>query len=432
MTPNRTAKIGRSYSVKKPEGNYTVIIDQIVDEVVNRTRQDIQTWRTALDAADDPDHPQWHLLQDLYEYLSTDAHLRSQIGIRKGAVLGKRFFVRDSSTGKENKDKTKLLQKKWFFNLVSDLMDSKFRGYTLLQLPDKNRVLKPNPLVSAYDLLPRKQFIPQWNLVLTQAGGTTAYDITDPAFNNTIICIKDQDKFGLMNYVVPDLIWKKNARQGWAILSERFGIPLVKIQTDKRDPKEIDKLELMAKKMGQAARAILPTGSQMEVINIAGKGDPHKIYLEQSKHSNDEISKAILGGTMISDNGSSRSQGEVHERVLDDKVTAMDLIDMEFTITDQLFPILRSFGLPFGEGDEFVYDRSQTLTLDAHWKIVKDVLNHYEVDEQWLAETFNLNLKGKKVATAPTVPPADPEEDPENKPEPAPKDKKPKAKGFFG
>ena len=77
--------------------------------------------------------------------------------------------------------------------------------------------------------------------MMTQVGGTEAYSITDPYWEGTIICVKGFDKFGAMNDIVPNLIWKKNAAQGWAIFSERFGIPLVKIETNKTAKADIDK-----------------------------------------------------------------------------------------------------------------------------------------------------------------------------------------------
>lgn len=387
--------VSLGHGVKRSE--YEGIIAKIVQEVEDRTRKDIQDWRQAQDAAANPENPRWQPLQDLYEYLSTDGHLRSQTGIRKGAVLSHRFYIRDSKTGKEDKDKTKLLQKRWFLFMLSDILDNLFRAYTVLQIPEAKRIPSMSPLEDKYFMVPRRNFIPQSNIVLAEVFGEVGYSITDPAWNNTIVCVKSMDQFGLMNYIVPDLIWKRNARQGWAIFSERFGIPLVKIETNRTQKKDIDALEIMAKKMGQAARAVMPTGSKMDIIDSATKGDPYKVYLEQINLGNDEISKVILGGTMISDDGSSRSQSEVHERTLDDKVTAMDLMDIEFTVNDQILPILRQGDWPFDDNDEFVFDRSESLSLDDHWKIVKEAMQEgYEMDEQWVRETFDLKIVGKK------------------------------------
>lgn len=427
MSVNQGAKIGKRYNTygKPPakEQSYHAIIDMIVEDTVNRTRQGIKEWRAAVEAADNPDYPLWHPLQDIYEYLSTDAHLQSVFGlIRKGAVLSKRYYIRNSKTNQEDKEKTRLLEKEWFLKMVSEMMEAVPRAYSLLQVT-RPELLMAKSIDLPFDILPKRQFIPQFNWILAEAGGTEAMSITDPAWQGSIICVKGFDKFGAMNNIIPNLIWKKNALQGWAIFSERFGIPLVKIETNKTAKGDIDKLEEMAKKMGQAARAIIPMGSKLEVLDSAAKGDPYKVYLEQAKMHNDEIAKCMLGGTMITDNGSSRSQSEVMERTLDGKVSETDLKMIEFAVNDQLIPILIKAGLPFNEEDEFVYDRTESLTLSALWKIAEGLLNTgYHIDEGWLKEKFSIPITGKKEPAAPKEQPPAPDDN---------DDKKPKATGFF-
>lgn len=426
----------RGQSTYGDAGDVEGIIASIVQEVEDRTRKDIQNWRMALDAAADPVNPRWTLLQDLYETLCTDGHFISQVRIRKAAVLSKKLTIRDSNTGKENKDKTKLLQKRWVFLMISELLESIIRGYTVVQIPEPDRIQTMGALEERFYSMPRRNFIPQYNFMLFEAMGNQGVYITDPAFNNTIVCMKSPDRFGVMNYIVPDLIWKRNARQGWAIFSERFGIPLVKITTNKTNKKDVDALDLMAKRMGQAARAVIPNGSTLDVIDSATKGDPYKVYLEQINLGNSEISKAILGGTMISDDGSSRAQGEIMERTLDEKLTEMDLVDMELTITDQVLPILRAGGFPFTENDEAVYDRSQNIAPSQLWTIIQGMESSgYEIDQQWIAEKFNIPIIGKKKkpATKPGTPPAEPEEDQEEEENEdfknTPEDRKPAASG---
>ncbi|OSZ79284.1 hypothetical protein CAP35_13810 [Chitinophagaceae bacterium IBVUCB1] len=426
----RGARIGRKYQAygkETKEQDYHAIIDLIVEDAVNRTRQGIQEWRQAVDAADDPLFPQWHGLQDIYEYLSTDAHFQSVFNlIRKGAVLSKRFYIRSSETNKEDKDKTKLLEKEWFLKMVNEMLEAIARGYSLLQVA-RPELLTNHSIELPFDILPKRLFIPQYNYLVTQSGGHEAYSITDPAWDNSIICVKGFDRFGAMNDIVPNLIWKKNALQGWAIFSERFGIPLVQITTNKTAKGDIDKLEAMAKKMGQAARAVLPMGSTMNIIDSATKGDPYKVYQEQAKTHNEEVSKRFLGGTMISDNGSSRSQSEVHERTLDDKVSEMDFKMIEYAVNNQLLPLLRQHGLPIDETDEFVYDRTQTLALPKLFEMVDKLLERgFEVDDKWMAEKFSIPITGKAIPIGKPAEDTPIEDEPVK---PVKKDKQPK--GFF-
>lgn len=375
----------------KVTSNDQAIIAQIIGDFINRSRKEIGDWRQGIDAADYWLNPRWQPLQDLFEYLRPDGHLGSQIGIRKGTVVANKFFIRDGKTGKPNADKTKWLRKKWFKNLVKDLLDNIFLGYTVIQVTDV--------LNGKYDLIPRRNFIPQLDIVLLQVWQNQGISINDPAIKDSIICIKNQDRFGILNDIVPDLIWKRNARQSWAEFSEKFGMPMVVITTNKTDKKELDRIENMAKSLAEASRAILPEGTTVKLDETAQKGDPYKIYLEQVKYCDQQISKRILGGTMVSDDGSSRSQAEVHERTHNDIIGEDDRTDIEFTINDQLMPMLIKAGI-MSDGDEFVYDRSEDLSMKEFWDIVNGLLEHYDIDEDWIGETFNVPIISRKIKEA--------------------------------
>src|SRR5690606_12046346 len=102
--------------------------------------------------------------------------------------------------------------------------------------------------------------------------------------------------------------------------------------------------------------------------------------------------KRLVGGTMVSDNGSSRSQSEVHERTLNYIISEKEKRMIEFMVNEDLIPILRQYGYPFTDDDEFVFDRSEDLTMTQHWNIVREALNHYDIPEQWISEKFNFPI----------------------------------------
>lgn len=393
------SRIGKSYSfpqavTDKSKSNDLAVINQLASEFADRSRKDIQMWRSALDAADNADNPRWVLLQDLYEYLRSDAHLGSQMDIRRGLTESTRYYVRDSITNKEDPAKSKLLEQEWVFDIIGDLIDHTFFGYTVVQVID--------PLLGKYDLLPRRNFIPQKNMLLLEVNGDKGIDVTDPAFKDTIIVIKSRDKFGSMNDIVPDLIWKKNARQAWAMFSEKFGIPLVTATTVTRDKKELDRIETMLKALGKAAQAIFPQGTTIDVKDSAAKGDPYNVFLKQMEYCDEQISKRILGGTMISDNGSSRSQSEVHERTMTEILAGRDKKKTEFSFNRKIMSILRNlFHFPFAETDEFVFDRSQLLKPKEHWLIISKAIElGYEIPSDWISSTFNFPITGRTIPTA--------------------------------
>ncbi len=375
------------------------IITQIIGEFSDKSRSDIKKWRDALQAFEDPDDPVSVSLQDLYSNLMTDGHLMAQIEVRKAAVTSNRFIIHDKN-GQEVPERTELLQTEWFFHLMEHLLDSVYFGYTVLELTD--------PTTMKWELIPRRNIIPSTNFVLFEADGEEGVYFDDPMYARNILSLYNMDTHGILNSIVPQLIWKRNAQQVWADFSERFGIPMVTAETSITDKNELTRIEGMLRSLGQAAQAVLPEGTKITIHDNSTKGDPHKVFLEQITMTNNEIGKRIVGGTMLTDDGSSLSQSEVHERTLDEKIAESDRRMIEFTVNGKLIPLLRTWGFKFAEGDRFVFDRSEDLTMDEHWKIVNDVLSHYEVEEEWLSRRFNIPIVGKKetVTTTGTTPTA--------------------------
>ena len=64
-------------------------------------RQDVGTWNTALTMAKKADKPKRHLLYNLYDEISIDGLLTSQLGNRNLKSLSTNFIISDKS-GKVN------------------------------------------------------------------------------------------------------------------------------------------------------------------------------------------------------------------------------------------------------------------------------------------------------------------------------------------
>lgn len=374
----------------------SVIISQLAKEAVDRSRSEIKKWRQAMAAIDDPENPRWALLQDLLENLSTDGHLMACIQIRKSATLANRFYIKDRTTGKEQPEKTNLLMAEWFHSIMDQLLDSIFKGYTVIELAD--------PTANSWVMWPRRNICPQLQRLYFEVFGDKHIVYTDPAFLKNVLELRSSYPFGILNDIVPQLIWKRNAQQAWADFTERFGIPLVSATTNKSDKKELDRIQAMLNALGQSATALLPEGTTITIHDQSTKGDPYKIFQEQIRTSNDEVSKRILGGTMITDNGSSRSQSEVQERTLDYKIAESDRRLIEFFVNGKLIPLLRQWGFSFSDNDQFIFDRSEELNLSDHWKIVNEASLTYEMDQEWVSNRFNLQIVGLKKQTAPEPP----------------------------
>jgi hypothetical protein len=365
------------------------IIMKIVQEVKNQNAQDIETMVQAKQALEDPANPRWYMYQDLLDYLEPDSQLGTAKDLRASATLSRKFIIYDKKTELEQPEKTQLLlHKEWFFNFVWHYLDAVLYGYTVSQLVD--------PVTMKFDYIPRRNFIPQRDMIMFEVGGDKGIKVDDPAFKGTIISTKFKHAKGILSDIIPNLIWKKNSRHAWAEFSEKFGIPMISATTNKRDKVTLDRIEAMLKSLGEAATAVLPEGTLVNIHDQALKGDPYNVFLKQIEVDDAAIAKRLLGGTMLTDNGSSRSQGEVHERNLHELLGLFDKMVITFVVNDKLLPLMAANGYPFTENDGFKFDEAEKIPLKELWSIVKEAVNIYDIEPSFVAKTFNLPIKGLK------------------------------------
>lgn len=373
------------------------IVAKIIGEFKDRTRAEIKKWRQALELAGDIEAPRLYLLQDLYDNLKDDGHFISQVELRKAATLCAPFHIQNRKTGEIDEEKTKLFASEWFYNLMEDILEAPYYGYTLLELVD--------PLTLTFELVPRRNVVPMLSLVLPEVNASTGISY-ETGYENTLIHVGKPSDLGLMANICGQLIWKRNAQQSWAEFSERFGFPLITATTNKTSQGDIDKIDNMLSALGEAAQAVLPEGTTIDIKPFSG-GDAYQVYDKQIDRINTEIGKPITGGTMISDNGSSRSQSEVHERNLDGKIASADRRIVTFTVNNQLMRIMQAAGWNVNpETDEFVFDTTVNLTLNQYFQIVTSLLEKgYPIPTKWISKTFNIPIDGEpKLLATPASP----------------------------
>lgn len=361
----------------------------IAQEFTDRNRKDIDGWRQHLRAAENPDDPRWYGMQDTIEDLILDAHLASVIDVRKSATLNHRGYVRDKITKKELDEQTDFLNKQWFFEFLDNALDSVFKKYTVAQFFRINDLPK-------FSIIPRRNICPQKARMYLEVAGNEYVNYLEVP---NVIEIMHPSKFGLINDVIPNVIWKRNALQSYAEFTERFSKPLITATTN--NTAEVPKIEKSLQNLGDSGTGVLPYGTTITIHDLANAGNPEKTYIENAKLQNNEVSKRMVGSTTMVDEGANRSQTEIHEKTLDDKIALADRRNMMFCINDQLFPILQNLGFDFDNTKhEYVFDETEDQTLTQQWSIAKEAMElGYELDEEELRKTYNLPIIGKRAAS---------------------------------
>jgi len=372
----------------------SILINQIVKQFTDRSRKNIKEWRNAIKRMEDPYYPTRRPYIELARELEMDLHYLSQKQIRIMSAMASPFVIVDRE-GAKREEATTSLETPWFNKTMECYFESNFTGTELLEATEieSGRII-------AIEAFPKGRLIPERKEVKLSAHllRGTRWDTEEHA--DYMFELGQADKFGLMVAIAPQIIFKRNAQQAWARFADLFGMPFRMAKTNKSDKAHLDLLEAMLAKMGQAAYGVFPEGTTVELTENNTR-DAYQVYDKQIERCNSEISKAIVGGTMISDDGSSRSQSEVHYKV-SELIIKADMKAFSNFCNFYLIPKLIKLGYPFQEGDRFKWDMTEKLGKKEQWEITQGVLKHYEVEEEWITRTYGIPVTKRKEATSPT------------------------------
>jgi phage gp29-like protein len=371
-------------AVSPKQSKRNVLAKRVTQAQINLLRQDIGKWRSAQVSAKDLRSPDREMLYNLYADLLIDSHLTSLMQTRKINVLGKPFKVVNDS-GVEDKEKTKLFQAPWFRQFLSHAMDSKFWGHSLIEFGD----LVEGQFQEVY-LVPRANVSPELGIVKENVDGSGQVFSYHDAADLWVIEVGEQRDLGLLEKAAPHVLWKKAAAAAWSEYCEVFGMPVRVGKTDTDDPIDRANFERMLRDLGSAAYAMLANDESIEFIQNP-QSDAYMVYDQRIERSNSEMSKLILGQTMTSDNGSSRSQSEVHERVAQ-SYTSDDMRHMSDVINFKLIPFLIERGYPL-QGFYFEWDTSEVLGIKEQWDIIDKAMQRgLKVPADYITQTFGFPL----------------------------------------
>lgn len=364
---------------------------KIVESFKDNSRKDIDKWRKALKATHFSERPTFQLYYDLLDDLMTDGHLQSQIQLRKLSTLNTDYRIIDIQSGDENPELNFLFNQQWFYDFLEICLDSILMGISLVEFQSFSREK------IKFGLIPRRSVVPHHGKVITDWSKYSTIDYTTKQFAPWLLQIGAGYDLGVLNNIVPNLIWKRNVSQSWAEFCEKFGLPLITATTNTTDPGVIDNVHNMLLQLGEASIGTFPPGTDVQ-FKEANRTDAFNVYLQFLQANTDEISKQLVGSTMLSDQGTNRSQTEVHERSLDNKIAQADKRMIQFIVNDQLIPLLRMQGYRIGERDFFEFKTAeQEMKLPELWSITNGLLlQGYEVEQEWISKTFNIPIEGKR------------------------------------
>ena len=398
-----TATYTEPVALKKDETTQLVerarqVITELNVKAARLIKDDIARWRAAHQQALNIENPKRVNLYNIYDFTTDiDTHVSGVVERTKLGVMQRKFKLTDKN-GKENYDITSLFESPWFWLFMSLAMDAEYYGNSLIQLG--NVVLKDGKMYfDTVELVPRAHVCPERGVILRDPSDEPNRGIpyrSGPFTAWTVEAGMPKD-LGRYLKISPHVISKKHVQIFWDNFAERFGIPIIYATTQTRNDADRVKVENMLSNFGNNTWGFFPAGVELKLIETA-KGDAFKVFDERIIRANKEISIGLAGQTMAFEEGSSRAQGEVHERGFEEIKTAF-ATRLKFLINFQLLPKMLTHGFPV-QGYTFEWDDSAEYTPEQMKAIEEMLLANYEIDPQYFIDKYNITITGVKTREA--------------------------------
>lgn len=360
-------------------------------KALSQVRNDVKQWKTNWALTTDPDDPKNYALQLMYDLdVMNDLLVTSQIENRLNNCLGTEYSIKSKKGKVKDEIQSELVnQSIGIRKLITKAWESPFYGYSLIQQSVQIREDKTLDLV--IENIPRTNVVPQKGRFYRDYTEDKFINYRElPEFNSYLLEFNTEET-GLLNKLVPILLFKKFALSNWSELCEIYGIPPRVIKTDTQNTKMLERARRMMADTGSAAWYIIDESEKMEWADaVTTNGE---VFNNMLTFLNNEISLVLSGAVIGQDtkNGN-RSKDESAREVLGELVKS-DLKRIEMTMNSIVIPALIKIG--FLKGDIY-FEFDPTPDLETLWKRTKESWEEYDVDPEWVKNTFGIEITGRK------------------------------------
>lgn len=362
------------------------LIQRITEQQASQTARDMQHWRRAKQVATHVDLPKRDLLDDLVNDLLYDTHLSSQMELRRDRSLAKPYTILKADGSTDEETTALLSQSGAFSTLMQIALETPFFGHSLVEI-----LPAPEGLFTA-NLLPRRHVVPKLGWILFDLSDSKGYDYrSDPGYGKTLIEMGDPNDLGILFDCAPATIYKRYAMASWSEFCEIYGIPprVLKINTD--DSEAMQRAADMMQRMGSANWAIVDKDEDLSFA--AGVSDNGNIFQKLIYAAKEDVSLKICGATIGQDTQyGNRSKEESSLELLEAKCSS-DRRMLERIMTSTVLPALARQGF-IPEGLRFSYPQEEDK--EALWTRTVSLLPYYDVDEEWIRNTFGVEITEAK------------------------------------
>jgi phage gp29-like protein len=380
----QNAKIKRSYQA---------ITGQITVAPYVLSAVQISNWVSSINSANSNINPIRRKLYELYERIELDAQIETVTNLRTIAITNKKIhFYERGKEGEVNDAILEQIRSPWFNNMLRHIISSKWWGHSLIEFDLQQG------LINDAILVPRFNVIPEKGLALYQSTSfNSGIAFREPPASNYAFEAKGDKKLGLYSILAPYVLYKSGGLGDWSQFCELFGIPFREFHYNPFDPESRQRVTESAESVGSAGFVVLPDGSSI-TIHDTNKSGSKDVFEGLIQTCDEQIAKAVLGGTMITDNGSSQAQANVHYAVKNE-INLSDLIWMEYVLNFEAKQRLVNLGLPL-DGGNFKFDNTREIPLEQRIEMDVKLAQQVPIADEYFYKTYGIPTPTGKAKPA--------------------------------
>jgi len=339
------------------------------------TKNTLKRLDQAINSAQSIDYPNRQRLLEIYYDIVKDPHLQTVMSLRKKRVTGLEYSVRKSN-GKIDEKATAFFHQSWFKKFLNYALDSMFYGNSLVEILTN----KGKPQIN---LIPRENIIPEFTEIKRNPSDQNGFiDYSAPAYMSSLIDMNnnnDSRNLGEFLTIAKYVMVKNEVFLNWSQFTEIFGQPIRVATTSTQDPLEFKQITDMFASQGRSQYIIKNDQTQMEFVD-AGSSSSTDLFKTFETYIDEQVSKVLIGGTMLTDSGSSRSQAEVMERG-SYLITKSDIQNIEDIVNNEVIQVLQKKGSFTAKNLVFSFQEPEIQTVEQKLDIDRFLIDNFKVKD---------------------------------------------------
>ena len=291
-------------------------------------------------------------------------------------MQGLKFTISDDRNGEPIDELNKLFAENWFSKFKTHTLGARIYGNSLLEMSFNNK----NKLVCT--LIPRANVVPEFQMIRENSYSQPSIDYSVPFYSNTLIDINNEDNprnLGELLSATKMVLMKQEALENWSEAVEKYAQPILEFITDEEDEAKLALLDKFGSEVGRNKYFRHDSTSEVKFTVPSNTGAASTMYKDHETFCNEEVSKIIIGSTMINDSGSSRSQSDTHEKT-SYLYTKDDITFLKDYVDNELMPVLAFLGYNT-EHAVITIDEPEIMTTDEKIKVDEFILKNFDVKD---------------------------------------------------